>query len=389
MTVREDNEVAVHLSALHDRLISQFSSYNEKDLRTQYHPDLSQLGWHLNHISFIEQYWLLEMVLGDDSRTKWFHQDYFPELISKTKRGRLPDIADFEQLQTSFSDAEKIWSELSNGEHDHPLLKNDYLGWFLVQHGEQHLETMQMVLHQRAASTVSEANFIARHFDARDYAQPGLLITDGEYEIGSEDILACDNEQPVHAENLSAFLIADRAVNNAEYLGFMQAGGYGHVEFWSEEGWQWNLDSQHSAPEYWQQNQQGNWFCLSADGSTDLEPEEAVSGLSWYEADAFARYAGCRLPHEFEWQAAVEFDAELLASTGQAWEWCANTFFPYDGYQSFPYERYSTPWFDQSHYTMKGSSPFSGKTVRHPSFRNFYQPDKRHAFAGLRLAKDV
>jgi len=79
----------------------------------------------------------------------------------------------------------------------------------------------------------------------------------------------------------------------------------------------------------------------------------------------------------------------LLHSTGGAWEWCANTFFPYEGFTAFPYERYSSPWFDENHYVLKGRSPFSGETVCQPSFRNFYQPEKRHIFAGLRLASDA
>ncbi len=384
-----NDQIAVRLSFLHGRLIKQFSSYSEKDLRTQYHPDLSQLGWHLAHIAFIEQYWLREVVLGDNSRTENLHQYFFPERIGKSERGNLQVIADFEQLQDDFSDAEKLWTELSRGRCVHPLLKNAYLGWFLIQHGEQHLETMQMVLCQRALTSVSETDFTAVQFDARCPVLPELLIADGDYVVGSDDILACDNEQPVHKLTLPAFLVATRPVSNAEYLGFMQDGGYRRAEFWTEEGWQWIMDCQHFAPEYWQQNEQGNWFSLSADGSTDLVPDEAVSGLSWYEADAFARYAGCRLPHEHEWESAMKTESRAMASTGQAWEWCSNTFFPYDGFQAFPYERYSTPWFANNHYLLRGSSSFSGDTVRQPSFRNFYQPGKRHVFAGLRLVCDL
>ena len=84
-----------------------------------------------------------------------------------------------------------------------------------------------------------------------------------------------------------------------------------------------------------------------------------------------------------------EHDSTLWNTTGQTWEWCANTFYPYNGFQAFPYERYSRPWFDENHYTLKGGSPFTGKSIRRRSFRNFYQPDKRHIFAGVRLASDT
>ena len=381
-----DDEIADRLSTLHGRLINQFSLYSENDLRTQYHPDLSQLGWHLAHIAFIEQYWLREVVLGDDSSTKDFHQYYFPELSARTERGGLLDIADFERLQYHFSDAEKLWTELSRIQYEHPLLKNDYLGWFLIQHAEQHYEIMHMVLHQRAINTVPETRYTAGQFNALDPALPALFIAEGEYEMGSDDVLACDNEQPVHVATLPAFLIAEKPVTNAEYLGFMQQDAYQRPEFWSDQGWQWKLQSRSIAPDHWRQDGRGNWYSLSLDGPTDIKANEAVFGLSWYEADAFARYAACRLPHEFEWEAAMKADSMLLKSTGQAWEWCANTFFPYTGFQAFPYERYSTPWFDNKHYMLKGAGPMTGNSVRQPSFRNFYNPDKRHIFAGLRLA---
>ncbi|MCK5359924.1 MAG: DinB family protein, partial [Gammaproteobacteria bacterium] len=124
MPVHEALVIAERLSALHDRLIKQFSSFSEKDLRTQYHPDLSQLGWHLNHIAFIEQYWLREVVLGDDSRTKNHHREYFPEMIERASRGQLEDLTDFNQLRTYFSESEKLWAELSTGKNEHHLLKN-------------------------------------------------------------------------------------------------------------------------------------------------------------------------------------------------------------------------------------------------------------------------
>ena len=386
MTVFENNEIAERLSTLHAQLIKQFSSYSEKDLRTQYHSDLSQLGWHLNHIAFIEQYWLREVVLGDDSRTKDFHQDYFPELIDKTERGHLSGITDFGQLKTDFSDTEVLWAELTSDRYDHPLLKNNYIGWFLLQHGQQHLETMKMVLHERAQNTVPGASFTAGRLGTLDPVLPELLISAGDYEMGSNNILACDNEQAVHVETLPAFLIAASPVSNAEYMGFMHAGGYHLQGFWTDEGWLWKTKSRANAPRSWRQDDGEHWYRISLNGPEDIEANEAVSAINWYEADAFARYAACRLPHEFEWEAAMKTDSSLLATTGQAWEWCNNTFFPYAGFQAFPYERYSTPWFDKHHYTLKGSSPYTGECVRSPSFRNFYQPEKRHIFAGLRLA---
>ena len=389
MKVPVKNEIADALSAFHDGLINQFSCCSENDLRSQYHPDLSQLGWHLNHIAFIEKYWLREVVLGDDSATKDFHQYYFPERIEKAEREKIEGIADFAQLQVDFSLSENLWLELSSGKYEHHLLKNNYLGWFLLQHGEQHLETMQMVLQQRALAAEAWHKMSEMSFEGQEPAQPDCQIPAGEYEIGSTSVLACDNELAVHTQKIPAYYISTRAVSNAEYLGFIQAGGYQRKEFWSYDGWLWNLSSGCICPDHWRLDDQGKWYCLSFHGKGGMGANEAVSGLSWFEADAFARYAGFRLPHEFEWEAAMKNSSMLLTTTGQAWEWCGNTFFPYKGFKAFPYQRYSTPWFDDRHYLLRGSSPYTGDTVRQTSFRNFYEPDKRHIFAGLRLARDA
>ena len=389
MPVHEALVIAERLSALHDRLIKQFSSFSEKDLRTQYHPDLSQLGWHLNHVAFIEQYWLREVVLGDDSRTQKKHQLYFPEMIGKTSRGQLAGLTDFDQLRKDYSESGKLWVELSTGQYDHHLLKNNYLGWFLLQHGEQHQETMQMVLQQRVQTAEPELNIPVKLFAGQAPVQPDLLVPAGDYEIGSAGILACDNEQAVHVQQLPSFCISRKMVSNAEYLGFMQAGGYLCKAYWSDPGWLWKESASQPAPDHWRQDKQKNWYCLSRDGAEEIKLNEAVTGLSWFEADAFARYADARLPHEFEWEAAMKNDTPLFATTGQAWEWCANTFFPYDNFKAFPYDRYSSPWFDNKHYVMRGSSPYTSDCVRSYSFRNFYQPAQRHVFAGLRLARDL
>ena len=109
-------------------------------------------------------------------------------------------------------------------------------------------------------------------------------------------------------------------------------------------------------------------------------------GISFHEAQAFSHWARARLPHEHEWEAAVK--SEQLHNTGQVWEWCANTFHPYQGFSAFPYDEYSKPWFDDNHYVLRGASRHTRPEIRRASFRNFFNPDKRHIFAGLRLVFD-
>jgi iron(II)-dependent oxidoreductase len=381
------------LASLHRQLINDFSGLSEAELCTQYHPDLSQLGWHLAHIAFIEHYWLYEVVLGDDSRTADRHENFFPELIDKPSRGKLPGITDMQQLQKSLSESEKCLRTLQANSPPHHLLKDDYIGWFLLQHGEQHYETMQMVLFQKALAELHSGEFEAAGFDAAEPALPGITVAAGNFEAGCDDVQSCDNEHSLHTVRLQSALLCAQPVSNAEYLGFIDSDGYQRKELWSTGGWQWKQENRISAPEFWRQDEYNGWYQVTKQGAADLDPDAPVSGLSWYEADAFARYAGARLPHEIEWESAMKAESgegvtELWGSTGQAWEWCANTFYPYNGFKAFPYSRYSTPWFDGQHFTLRGSSPFTGEATRRPSFRNFYQPGKRHIFAGLRLASD-
>jgi iron(II)-dependent oxidoreductase len=128
-------------------------------------------------------------------------------------------------------------------------------------------------------------------------------------------------------------------------------------------------------------------------GAYDLPGDAAVSGISYYEAQAYVQwlkqtrpdsFADVRLPHEYEWEIARRL--QLLEDCGQAWEWCSNTFHPYPGFQAFPYDRYSKAWFDGNHFTLRGGSLQTRPAIKRPAFRNFYNADKRHIFAGLRLA---
>ena len=122
---------------------------------------------------------------------------------------------------------------------------------------------------------------------------------------------------------------------------------------------------------------------IGLNGPYELAADTAVHGINHYEASACAAWAGARLPHEYQWEAAHR--SRQLDDVGRAWEWCANSFHPYNGFSAFPYEGYSTPWFDGTHYSLRGASLHTRPELRRASFRNFYTAEKRHIFAGLRL----
>jgi iron(II)-dependent oxidoreductase len=164
----------------------------------------------------------------------------------------------------------------------------------------------------------------------------------------------------------------------------MADGGYDEPAYWSREGWAWRRANGVDRPWPWHLDQGGRYTWVGPNGWEPLEAESPVSGISYHEAQAFAAWAGGRLPHEHEWEASASEHG--LGDVGTVWEWCTNPFAPYPGFSAFPYEGYSVPWFDGHHRVLRGGSRETDAGLKRPSFRNFFEPHVRHQFAGLRLA---
>lgn len=382
-------EKLIHeLDQSQQKLLETMHIVPAEDCYPQFHPDLSPLAWHLGHCAFIEAYWIREAVIGDNTITEPLKDLYFPWLSPKADRSRrMPDFdKQLKFSKTLFKEHLEIFQELSDKEHNHKLLENNYLIHFLIQHNCQHSETMEQVLHQRAYQLNWDIG-VSGTIEPGKYCAPSNSFNADHVELGCNQAqVAYDNERPHYLTRITPFALAQRAVSNAEYLGFMDSGGYSEQKWWSKAGWQWLRSSQVSAPDSWRQNSHGNWYALAPNGPMELKAEDSVDGINLFEADAFARYAGGRLPHEHEWErAAVQNDQK----TSRVWEWCGNTFFPYPGYKAYPYDGYSLHWFDGKHYTLRGGSRYTAPPIRRPSFRNFYTPEKRHVFAGVRVAYDA
>ncbi len=358
------------------------------DINRQAHPDLSPPGWHLGHCIFTENYWLRERLLGieytDDKHTRLYN----PEYSEKRLRGkRIPP------MQTLLSWAMKshainrqLITHLNGHVREPRLMQDDYLIHFLIQHYAQHFETLQIIAMQQALVEAQE--FFVRHpLEGSIVNQICQIIPAGRYSVGADlPDRPYDNEYPAYTVDIDATAIAARPVSNTEYLGFMEDGGYRRKDFWCDAGWQWVNTLNKQSPEYWHPDSEGYWYALTPRGPADLDMDEPVYGINWYEARAFANWVGGRLPHEHEWETANRLG--LLEATGKVWEWCANHFFPYPGFRAFPYNGYSAPYFDGAHYTLKGGSRLSRDIIKRPSFRNYYQADKRFIYAGLRLVYD-
>lgn len=365
--------------------IAALADWPAADWSRAFHPDLSPAGWHIGHMATVEAFWIREELLGEPLPSAW-KALYFPEQIAKSARAAaLPHksaIVAFAQT----THAENL-AALTRACSDHALLTDGYLLHFLIQHHAQHRETLAQIARQRALALAdaASARFVAAPLAPSPPRAPNLDFAAADFHAGAAaGALPYDNELPAHRVALRAFALADTAVTNAEYLGFVQAGGYETDRYWSAAGVAWRQRERACAPQAWRRDTHGHWYEVGIAGATNLIADAPVDGLSYYEAEAFARYADARLPHELEWEYARRHSPRLVS--GRVWEWCANAFYPYPGFRAFPYDGYSTPWFDGRHFVLRGGSAFTAGCVARPTFRNFFTADQRHMFAGLRLA---
>jgi ergothioneine biosynthesis protein EgtB len=180
---------------------------------------------------------------------------------------------------------------------------------------------------------------------------------------------------------LPPFTIDATAVAWADFLAFVEEGGYRERSLWSDEGWQWVRDTSAEAPRY-VESRDGRWQVERFGRVEPLDLQGPACHLSFHEAEAWCRWAGRRLPTEFEWEAAA-LAAPVAFEFGDVWEWTASPFAPYGGFEPHPYRDYSAPWFD-GRPVLRGSSFATQPRMKNLRYRNFFTADRNDVFAGLR-----
>ena len=356
------------------------------DCSKQFHPDLSPLDWHLGHCVFTETFWLREVVMDLEKISDTHKQLYIPELSKKVARSSaLPSHAELCEwaAHTQQTNIDYLGELIETGGAA-DLMQDNYLLFFLTQHYAQHIETCNYILAQRNLQADTDFK-VGSPLNAASPGHEYRELERGSYSIGAADRRRhYDNECPGFSVELDTFQIATTAVSNAEFLGFMQDGGYQTASYWGDKAWQWRTQNAINCPQHWRLDEAGNYYGTDANGAYTLLNDAPVSGLSHFEANALASWAKARLPHEYEWEAAKK--KGVLLKCGQVWEWCQNSLHPYAGFEVFPYAGYSLPWFDQGHFSLRGHSQYTLPVIQRDTFRNFYEADKRHFPAGLRLA---
>ncbi len=358
-------------------------------------PRLASLNWYYGRGVYLELLWLREHLNNDDDLSRRVRHLFMAGGLSLDEQcAQLPDRDHLIHWATEVRD-EHIRRLATPGAlpPEHPWMADDRLAWYLLQEQAKLYENMLLVLYQ---SRLQEQD--PGHYVCEEPLQPAhpvwetREISQGHYRIGGRDEpRAYDNELPPQAVELSSYRIALNPVSNAQFLAFMREGGYQNEHLWSEAGRAWLSEHPDNHPEYWRQDRQGDWYETALNGSTPLPPDEAVTGVSLYEAQAFATWAGRQsqategaiLQHEYQWEVAAR--SGVLIRSGRAWEWCGNPFHAYPEFEPFPDSSVSQEAFQTDHHTLKGGSLHTPKVLRRASFRHWAEAGEHHHQAGIRL----
>lgn len=368
-----------------------------EDLSAQAMPDCSPGKWHLAHTSWFFEALILAGEPGYrpvDPRFQTLFNSYYEALgprVPRAERGLMtrPTLAEVLDYRREIDRRMTAWlgAELTDP-------RRLYLFTLGLHHDQQHQELFLMdLLALMARSPLNPAAYAAepRERPAQPARGGSARFGGGVVEIGHDGPgFAFDNEGPSHRVWLEPFGLAHDLVTNGEWADFIADGGYSRPELWLSDGWATVRAEGWEAPLYWRGGQAG-WTVMGLAGEEPVDPEAPVRHLSFYEADAFARWAGRRLPTEAEWEHAVRCRPEVFTNAfGEVWQWTASAYAPYPGFR--PTEGTAAEYngkFMANQMVLRGSSFATPQGHARVSYRNFFYPHQRWAFTGLRLAEDL
>lgn len=357
-----------------------------EDAGVQSMPDASPAKWHLAHTSWFFETVILAARRGYqpfDPRFAYLFNSYYEALGPRHPRPRRGLITR-PSLDAVYAYRAHVDAAMEAACHDATLADAVTLGLY---HEQQHQELI--------LTDIKHAFFcnpLLPAYDARtapEHAPAPLewrAHAGGVVEIGHDGAgFAFDNEGPRHPVLLQPFRIATRPVTNGEYRAFITDGGYRRPEFWLSDGWAKVQEEQWEAPLYWLKDDDGSESVFTLSGVQPLDPNAPVQHVSFFEAAAFAAWAGKRLPTEFEWEAASPQFAH-----GAVWEWTRSAYGPYPGFRAFDgvAAEYNGK-FMVGQMVLRGGSCATPPGHARPSYRNFFPPAARWQFSGIRLAEDA
>ncbi|MGW7084175.1 ergothioneine biosynthesis protein EgtB [Streptomyces sp. NPDC054871] len=418
------------LLAARDRTSLLTTCVEEPELTAQHSPLMSPLVWDLAHIGNQEEMWLLRAVAGRDAMRPEIDGLYDAFEHPRSERPSLPLLAPAEARHYAAEVRGRALDVLeSTPFRGSPLTDAGFAFGMIAQHEQQHDETMLITHQLRSGPAALTAPDPALAPPFKGPAE--VLVPGGPFTMGtSTEPWALDNERPAHHRLVPPFFIDTTPVTNADYQRFIADGGYEEQRWWAPTGWDMVRGNGLSAPLFWRRDG-GQWLRRHFGTVEAVPPDEPVLHVSWYEADAYARWAGRRLPSEEEWEKAARHDPATDRSMrypwgdtdptperanlgqrhlrpapagsypagesplgvrqliGDVWEWTSSDFLPYPGFAPFPYREYSDVFFGGDYKVLRGGAFSVDEVACRGTFRNWDHPVRRQIFSGFRTARDA
>jgi iron(II)-dependent oxidoreductase len=345
------------LGEARQRTLGLVEHLDDEALERVVDPIMSPLAWDLGHIAAYEDLWINHRVGGLPLVRSDLAVLYDAFETPRPVRGNLRFLRG-EALREYLDEVRERACQVDPGD--------GFLHELVARHELQHTETMlqTMALGGMLPDGIGHPDRVGgTGFEL-------IEIPDSIALIGAAgDVFAYDNELSQHEVPVPSFHIGHTPVTNATWLHFCEGGGYVRREWWSREGWAWKED----------------YDITNHAGAEAGDPDAPVVHVSWFEADAFARAHGARLPTEVEWEKAATWGQ--LEDTRQVWEWTATRFGPYPGFEPYPYREYSEVFFGKGYRVLRGGSCSTHPRVATATFRNWDLPQRRQLFAGVRIAQ--
>ncbi len=415
-----------------ERTCELVADLTDAQLRGPRLPIVNPLIWEIGHVAWFQEKWVLRSACGERPVREDADALYDSIAIPHDVRWDLPLPSREATLSYIRTVRDRIIDRLERGGPDSNVM---YLALYTVLHEDMHTEAFTYARQTLAYPAPRLSGEVAESIREAGPAPGDVEVPGGTFMLGStpDEPFVFDNEKWAHPVEISPFVIARAPVTQAEFAAFVDDGGYRRRALWDAQGWEWRETAEAEHPVYWRRNT-GTWLRRDFNEWNPLEPNRPVLHVNWYEAEAYCRWAGRRLPSEAEWEVAASagpgpsgrsvpdgkrrFPWGESAPTpdranldwaamgcvdvgaypdgdsafgcrqmiGNVWEWTSTTFLPYPGFEADPYEEYSQPWFGTRRVLRGGCWVTRSRLIRN-TWRNFYTPDRRDVWAGFRTCR--
>lgn len=429
MSSTDPAELIQQLEDARARTLMLIDGLNSEQLMGPRLATINPLRWEIAHAAYFYEYWILRNHFKEESQIPDVDRLFDSIDIPHSERWDLPLPSMDATLAYMQAVLKRVREHLASGDHD---TRRDYLAQYAIFHEDMHCEAYTYT-RQTLAYAAPNLGDHGRSNVEYSHLYGDAEIPGGEFMLGAspDSEFVFDNEKWAHPVRVKPFQIARTAVSNHQYVEFVEQGGYDKQQYWCEPGWQWRKEHSLQHPLYWRRNDDSGWQMRRFDQWETLVANAAVAHISWYEAQAFCRWAGRRLPTELEWEVAASAEpsdngkalsankrnypwgnnkpSENLANMdghalgtidvnalpdgdsafgcrqmlGNVWEWTDTVFSPYPQFTPDMYQDYSQPLFGITRVLRGGAWATRARMVRN-TFRTYYGPDRNDVFAGFR-----